>query len=163
MTAPVGPGERNRVRSRRRGAQVATKGMRVSSRGDAPAPTHGAVSCPDGSIVVQAATDESLSGVVWSGTRFVAVGSKGTIVHSSDGVSWMTAGHSATRNELRGVAWNGTRFVAVGASGTMVHSRDGDTWIAVTDKPSGDDLRDVAWSGAQFVAVGWNGTIVVSP
>ena len=57
-----------------------------------------------------------LTDVVWSGTRFVAVGANGTIVHSRDGVRWTAASHSGTSSNLSGVAWNGTRFVAVGVS-----------------------------------------------
>ena len=72
-----------------------------------------------------AATDSAtlklLYGVAASGTRFVAVGTNGAIVHSNDGDRWKASG-SATSNLLEGVTGNGTRFVAVGSNGTLVAS-----------------------------------------
>ena len=67
------------------------------------------------------ATTRQLSGVTWSGDRFVAVGVRGAIVHSRDGDLWEPADDShawydAGRIVLGvGLTWSGTRFVAVGA------------------------------------------------
>lgn len=71
----------------------------------------------------------NLSGVVWSGSQFVAVGYAGTIVTSPDGHTWTTQ-TSGTSNDLSGVAWSGSRseFVAVGKAGTILTSPDGSTW-----------------------------------
>ena len=67
-------------------------------------------------------TSERINDIAWGSDRFVAVGSDGTIVYSSDGITWNTATSNATSNDLRGIAWNGTRFVAVGLNGTIVVS-----------------------------------------
>jgi photosystem II stability/assembly factor-like uncharacterized protein len=66
----------------------------------------------------------SLEQVVWTGTRFVAVGS-GTpaiLLSSSDGVSWASHGAAGENYTLRSVAFNGTRLVAVGSLGSVFTS-----------------------------------------
>ena len=74
-----------------------------------------------------------LLGVVWNGSRLVAVGVDGTIVYSSDGISWTAASNSATSQSLYEVTWSGSRFVAVGRAGTIVYSEDGDNWTAASN------------------------------
>jgi hypothetical protein len=101
-----------------------------------------------------------LTGIAWSGSRFVAVGGSGTILTSLDGNTW-TAQASGTSQELRGVAWSGSRFVAVGDNGTILTSLDGNTWTAQASSAS-QELDGVAWSGSRFVAVG-NHEILTSP
>ena len=79
---------------------------------------------PDGGVTWTAATSGTAShlrGVTWDGTRFVAVGSAGTILTSTNGVNW-TFPTSGTASHLRGVTWVGTRFVAVGQSGILLVS-----------------------------------------
>jgi photosystem II stability/assembly factor-like uncharacterized protein len=105
----------------------------------------------------------ALLGVVWNGSRLVAVGVDGTIVYSSDGISWTAASNSATSQWLHDVTWTGSRFVAVGTAGTIVHSSDGSSWTRVRESGTANDLLGIAWNGTRFVAVGLNGTIVVSP
>jgi hypothetical protein len=109
-------------------------------------------------------TGNSLNGVTWSGTQFVAVGGvngAGTILTSPDGVSW-TARGSGIASPLNGVSWSGSKFVAVGYAGKALTSPDGVTW---TQQVSGtaNMLTGVAWSGGKFVAVGMFGTILTSP
>ncbi|MDE0217677.1 MAG: hypothetical protein OXJ90_00300 [Spirochaetaceae bacterium] len=60
--------------------------------------------------------------MAYGGGRFVAVGSGGTIVHSTDGSSWQEADASAATEWLHGVSYGGERFVAVGGNGTIVAS-----------------------------------------
>ena len=104
----------------------------------------------------------TLSGVTWNGTRFVAVGQFGTIVHSSDGNRWTAASDSATSSWLQDVTWNGSRFVAVGELGTIVHSSDGDRWTVASGKFGVAWLSGVTWNGSRFVAVGHDGDIFYS-
>jgi photosystem II stability/assembly factor-like uncharacterized protein len=66
----------------------------------------------------------SLEDVVWTGTRFVAVGS-GTpaiLLSSSDGRSWASHGVAGQNVTLRSVAFNGSRLVAVGSLGSVFTS-----------------------------------------
>ena len=104
-----------------------------------------------------------LEGVAWTGSRFVAVGRNGTIVHSADGDRWTEASSTITEDALRDVAWNGSRLVAVGHD-RIVYSSDGDRWTQASAAAVGDDsLVRVAWGDSSFVAVGFGGSIVYSP
>jgi photosystem II stability/assembly factor-like uncharacterized protein len=70
------------------------------------------------------ALNGSLEEVVWTGTRFVAVGS-GTpaiLLSSSDGRSWASHGVAGQNYTLRSVAFNGSRLVAVGSLGSVFTS-----------------------------------------
>src|ERR1700693_2739633 len=62
-----------------------------------------------------------LNGAAYGGGVFVAVGSAGAVLTSSDGSSW-TPRVSNTRSDLFDVAWNGKLFVAVGADGAAFTS-----------------------------------------
>ena len=106
----------------------------------------------------------ALSGVVWSGSQFVAVGSlfpdTGMILTSPDGATW-TSRNPGTSSSLTAVASSGSVLVTVGQSSTVgggpavLSSTDGISW---TERASGvvGSLSGVAWSGTQFVAVGSN-------
>ena len=102
----------------------------------------------------------SLEGVAWSGTQFVAVGSPGIVLTSPDLITW-TSRTSGTTNPLHGVTWSGTQFVAVGDSGTILTSPDGITWTSHTAGTY--PLFGVTWSGSQFVAIGFYSNIYTSP
>ena len=102
-----------------------------------------------------------LNGVAWLDAQFVAVGTSGTILISSNGNSW-TAHDSGLAQPLYGVAWSDSQFVAVGANGTILTSPTGKTWI--THKSGiAQSLHSVTWSGSQFVAVGDIGMVLTSP
>ena len=47
-------------------------------------------------------TGEGLRSIAWGGGRSVAVGGGGTIVHSTDGVTWTAASATATEERLSG-------------------------------------------------------------
>ena len=90
---------------------------------------------------------------------FFAVGDAGTILSSTDGITW-TSHTSGTPNNLNGVT-HGSIYVAVGDSGTILTSVDGNTWAAKTSVTS-NSLRQVTSYGSIIVAVGDSGTIVTS-
>jgi hypothetical protein len=104
-----------------------------------------------------------LRSVVWSGTKYVAVGlvgSDGVIYTSPDGITWTSqTANASSPSSLHGVAWSEAQFVAVGDNGTVRTSLDGITW---TTRNSGATLYGVVWSGTQFVAVGSGGAIYTS-
>ena len=118
---------------------------------------------------IHSGTFADLSGIVWSGSQFAAVGgvggdrTSGTILTSSDGRTWTT--QNVGTSPLYNVAWSGSQFVAVGARGTILTSSDGRTWTPQTSGISAP-LQGVVWSGSQFVAVGTamdGNTILTSP
>ena len=59
--------------------------------------------------------------------KYVAVGGSGTILTSSDGISW-TSRTSGISNSFYGVTYANSTFVAVGDSGTIITSSDGTSW-----------------------------------
>ncbi len=66
-----------------------------------------------------------LTKIAYGSGRFVAAGTAGVIVYSSDGVEWQRADHPVGAS-WQGIAYGAGRFVAVGA-GTMT-STDGVKW-----------------------------------
>lgn len=65
--------------------------------------------------------DLDLNDVAYSGSKYVIVGSGGSILTSSDGADWKRL-DSGTTKDLNSIAWSGSRFVAVGSDGTIVTS-----------------------------------------
>ena len=62
---------------------------------------------------------KQLNRVVFSGNTFVAVGNGGTILTSSDGITW-TAATSGTTSNLNGIACSNSACVIVGDQGTIL-------------------------------------------
>jgi hypothetical protein len=125
---------------------------------NAPAPI---LTSPDGISWTPrvSGTMGGLTGVVWSGTQFVAVGSmpsvSDTILTSPDGITW-TSRAPGTNKSLSAVTWSGSQFVAVGGNGQILTSPDGAIWTPQDSGSPSFSFRGVAWSGALFVAVGTN-------
>lgn len=100
-----------------------------------------------------------LYAVAHHGNVYVAVGSSGSILYSTDGgatwrddvsVPWSTS----TPPWLNDVAWADGKFIAVGAEGTVITSTDGVNW---TREPltTPSSLEAVAWNGTNLrVAIG---------
>lgn len=65
--------------------------------------------------------------VAWGAGRYLAVGSSGLILTSSNSVDW-TAQTSPYAGRLRRVLWAENRFVAAGDDGVVLSSPDGITW-----------------------------------
>ncbi len=112
-------------------------------------------------------TTANLNGVVYSGSRYVAVGNGGAIVTSTDGTTWSLASSAPTTDDLFDVTWNGTQFIAVGGmqnvSTTILTSADGDIWTTPATLPSlSQPLYAVASSSTNtLVAVGRAGQIAM--
>jgi len=78
-------------------------------------------------------TANNLHAVTYGNGQFVAVGDTGTIMTSTDGVTWVQR-QSGTSYPLYGIAYGNGQFVAVasaytGAPGTIVSSADGVNWV----------------------------------
>ena len=87
------------------------------------------------------------------GQSFVSVGNSGTILTSSDGISW-TKRTSRKWGYLKGVTSGNGLFVTDGNSGTILTSPDGNSW---TKRTSGTSkyLRGVTYGNGLFVTVGF--------
>jgi hypothetical protein len=112
-----------------------------------------------------------LSGVIWTGSTFVAVGNTNrgkfgitnVFLTSRDGMTWTR--QLGTRDQLVDVTWNGSLFVAVGShrrQGVIFTSPDAKTWtkraVAISDP-----FHSVLWNGATFVVAGLKGAVFTSP
>jgi len=82
------------------------------------------------------------------GQSFVSVGNSGTILTSSDGISW-TKRTSGKGEYLKGVTYGNGLFVTDGKT-----ERTSGTWVYLRGVTSGNGL---------FVTVGESGTILTSP
>jgi hypothetical protein len=85
-------------------------------------------------------------------SKFVAVGTEGTVQTSPDGTKWTPQASGVSVN-LSGIAAGRSIFVAVGANGTILTSPDGRSWTK-QESPTTVDLSHVIFNGAFFVAVG---------
>lgn len=113
--------------------------------------------------------DESLIlDVTRAGERFVAVGSRGHVLLSSDGEEWEQAESVPVRSTLTRVEFVGGRLWAVGHDTTIIHSSDlGRTWTLQYFKPLWDGpiseqpLLDLHFFDAnQGLAIGAYGLIM---
>lgn len=93
-----------------------------------------------------------LFAVTFGCDRFVAVGSDGIILVSTDGAQWQRA-DSPTLATLRGVTCAAGTLVAVGEGGTILTSVNAAEWVPRQSGSSGE-LFSVESGGGQFVAVG---------
>jgi hypothetical protein len=100
--------------------------------------------------------------VAYGNGTFVAVGEKGTILSSIDGVNWSPQ-ISGITDWLRGIAFANGYFVAVGDAGTILTSPDGMNWDLPLYSDNGYDLEAVAYDTNQsaFAAVGGYGMIML--
>ncbi len=89
-----------------------------------------------------------------NGSLFVAVGERGKLMTSADGLSWEDR-YSGTDEHLLGVTSNGSLWVVVGDGGTVLTSVNGLSW-SIRNSGSPTRFADVTWAGGlgMFVAVG---------
>lgn len=113
---------------------------------------------PDTWTRLSVSPPNTLFGIGYSGTQYVAVGRAGTIMTSPDLNSWAIRSPGVTHT-LRSVAFSASRMVVVGddesglGEAVVISSTDGATW-SVQYRAGGALLSKVIWTGTQFVAVG---------
>jgi hypothetical protein len=118
-------------------------------------------SSPDGANWTKrvSGTTTELHDIVWTGSKYVAVG--GTVLLSSDGITWHSAQSPVQGVYLKCVVWTGSLFVAGGAYGSIVTSLDGETWVS-RGAVAGNIIVKIIWTGSQFVALGSAAEILTS-
>ncbi|HEV2456499.1 MAG TPA: hypothetical protein VGY98_19710 [Verrucomicrobiae bacterium] len=110
-------------------------------------------------------TSEFLHSVAFGNGVYVAVGDHGTILYSTDTVTWIPQA-SGTTNRLYGVKYGSNGFVAVGGSApgvpsTILNSADGIVWTRQTS-PVTNQLSAVCYGSGRYVAAGSQGLILTS-
>jgi hypothetical protein len=111
-------------------------------------------------IARNSGTTNDLSAIATRPNLAIAVGARGAIVTSADGLQWANRNSGSTAN-LYAVAAGPNRLCAVGANGTILISNDGLAWTRL-DSGTPNDLRGVTILNNMIVAVGTQGTILVS-
>lgn len=108
-------------------------------------------------------TIQSLKGAVHDGSQFVAVGTAGTVVSSSDGATWTlknTVSLNGAPVQLNGITHGGV-YVAVGDGGTIMTSSDLVTWTQASSG-TGNALYGITILNGYYFVVGANGTLLTS-
>jgi hypothetical protein len=91
--------------------------------------------------------------------RFVAVGDRGRVAHSTDLRAWTDVKGTTAADSLIDIAFGAGVFVGVGLHGLRAASADGAAWER-TRGEEGEHLNAVLWTGERFVAVGQAATYV---
>ncbi|MBR0599868.1 immunoglobulin-like domain-containing protein [Sinanaerobacter chloroacetimidivorans] len=93
--------------------------------------------------------------VAYGNGTFIAVGSGGSAVTSTDGVNWSPL-NTQTTYTLHGIAFGGGKFVAVGSNGVIAASSvDGTDLVYKTHNDSYHHLLSVIFHNGAFTAVGY--------
>ncbi|WP_111642128.1 YCF48-related protein [Marinimicrobium alkaliphilum] len=100
----------------------------------------------------------NLNAVMADANRFIAIGSRGSLLSSPDGELWdvQHLGGAA----LRAISYNGARYVVVGgdasttSGGIIYYSDDGETWERAARDLQTGSLNAVTWTGLDFIAAG---------
>lgn len=99
--------------------------------------------------------------VTWTGTRYLGVGHKGTMMVSADGKRWNLL-PKVTEENLHSVELLNNVIYVTGSNGLIMTSRDGRAWTK-HQTPVRVNLRAIAWNGKDtWVAAGDNGLVLVS-
>jgi photosystem II stability/assembly factor-like uncharacterized protein len=95
---------------------------------------------------------ESLTDVFYAKKTYVAVGNRGAIITSDDGISWIKRS-SGTQALLTSITYGNDKFMVIGDSGTVLTSDDGVTWA---NHPVAENagFESVAYGAGRFVAGG---------
>ena len=110
------------------------------------------ITSSDGTNWIQLNSSRKLHGVTYGNGLFVAVGKKGAILTSPDGLTWTT--RSVTSDSyIERIIWANNRFVGVGEAGLMVTSTDGISW-SILPPVTASDLEGIAYGNGTYVAVG---------
>jgi hypothetical protein len=99
-----------------------------------------------------------LNGLAWNGAAYVIAGDGGTVLESSDAVSWTVLSEGS--GDLHSMARGDSSFVAVG-QGFIMSSPDGTNWEVVWNE-NGNVISDVTYAKGMFVAVSDERTVFTS-
>ena len=90
--------------------------------------------------------------VIWTGSRFVAVGGQGCILSSGDGVSWSFEPR-LTADTITAVASSSSAVVAGTNAGAVITGWPGQSWKILKDGAmSGRRIGHLHWTGHRYLA-----------
>jgi hypothetical protein len=150
-------------------AALASRAVRITVRAETTLNWTGAAGVQFG--------NKSIRSIGFGNGAFIALGDRGTIVRSGDGISWTKVyddtdsvfHRSQTGDHLSAVSYGAGKFVAVGTWGQRGYSANGSAWTVLdnADPPftgwgSLPVLNGLTYGGNKFIAVGENGNILAS-
>jgi uncharacterized delta-60 repeat protein len=122
----------------------------------------GVADTPDWKWVSPAPEGNPLTSISFVNGTFFATGQRGTILRSTDGITW-TSQRIPSSTTVGPVAFGADTFVALTVYGGVLTSGDGTAWTArETGLTDGRLLTQIAFANGRFVAVGTEGTVVSS-
>ena len=98
------------------------------------------------------ATEEDFKSVIRTQNSFYAVGDKGLIACSRNGMQWRKL-PSGTEENLTSISSDGNILIAVGENGTLLTSVNGSQWDSAV-YAGGRTLKDVSWLNDRFIVLG---------
>jgi hypothetical protein len=113
----------------------------------------------------------NINALIWSLSKYIAVGDYGKVATSSDGTTWTYQGGLrsttwGTTNNAYCIASNGTTLLVAGMNGAVATSTDGVTWTYQSGLSSTtwgtNTARGVTWDGSKFLVVGDAGKVAYS-
>ena len=113
-------------------------------------------------------SDNIINGIAYGNNKFVAVGAKGKMAHSTNGTEWTavasgTVGGSGffSSTAIYGIAYGGGKWVAGGENGKMAQWNGTDeTWTVIANNTfAASFIRGIAYGNGKWVAVGDEGKI----
>ncbi len=91
---------------------------------------------------------ETLNSVAEANGRFMAVGTGGLVLTSTDGSTWTTL-NPGTTSELGDVVWAGDRWAVITVDGQLLTWTEAGGWVVAITFPFGL-FRSIEWDGAKL-------------
>ena len=109
---------------------------------------------------------QNLNKVIWDGSKFVVVGNSGTIITSSDGITWSLQTNVNITNNLTNINYYDGVYVVLDGDGKLYYSLDLSTWEQRSTNQS-NAVKDLIFvpslsSEGRYVVVGSAATIMYS-
>lgn len=120
------------------------------------------VTIQDGEVVLNATFPHprALLDITYGQGKFIAVGTRGLIATSADGISWERQ-VSVTRDDLGTITFVNEKFIAAGSNGTVLISDNGTDWEDISIETT-EYLNAVKYLNGQYVLVGAGELIATS-
>jgi alpha-tubulin suppressor-like RCC1 family protein len=127
-----------------------------------------AISEDDGETWTNVQTDQfPWKSVAYGNNKFVAVGSDGYTMSSTNGYNWNIPNRVTTRKDWEAVTYGNGKFVAVsndGESHDVMYSTNGNNWTTGSLTDTSAYWSSVAYGGGKFAAVSyWYNSDIIPP
>lgn len=98
--------------------------------------------------------------VTWNGSKFVAVGTGGLVLTSTDGSTWSKV-RLINQPSLVSIIYDGRQFIAVDENRSIAFSSDGSNW-SFQNINTKNYLTRIVFTGEKYIIIGFGETILTS-